>query len=164
MFCDSCGAAIQAGQGYCTKCGKAIVGPVSAGSSRAAQHSQLLSILWIAYSAFSLVGGIVLMIIANTIFGRMHRFEGFEPGAPPPPIFLHPLLTFIAVMLLLKAGAGIITGVGLMQRASWSRMLAIILGCISLVNIPFGTALGIYTLWVLLSPNAEMEYQGQRAR
>jgi predicted nucleic acid-binding Zn ribbon protein len=162
MFCDSCGAAIQAGQTYCTKCGKEIIGPVTAGSSRAAQHAQLVAIFWIAYSAFSLVGGVVLMIIANTIFGRMHRFGGFEPGMPPPPVFLHPLLTFIALLLLVKAGAGIIAGAGLLQRQPWARTLAIVLGCISLINIPFGTALGIYTLWVLLSPNAEAEYQGVR--
>ncbi len=162
MYCDSCGAAIQAGQGYCTKCGKPIIGPVMAGSSRAAQHGQLLAILWIAYSALSLVGGVVLMIIAHHMFPRFQPFRGFEPGMPPPPFFVHGLLIFIGVVLLVKSAAGIIAGAGLLQRQAWSRILAILLGCVSLINIPFGTALGIYTLWVLLSPNAEAEYQGAR--
>ena len=39
-------------------------------------------------------------------------------------------------------------------------MLAIILGVVSLFfHIPFGTALGIYTLWVLLPAHSEEEYQ-----
>jgi hypothetical protein len=38
-------------------------------------------------------------------------------------------------------------------------MLAIVLGCIALVHIPFGTALGIYTLWVLLPAESEEEYR-----
>ena len=38
-------------------------------------------------------------------------------------------------------------------------MLTIVLAVISLFNMPFGTALGIYTLWVLISPNANSEYQ-----
>ena len=33
------------------------------------------------------------------------------------------------------------------------------LGIIALFNLPFGTALGIYTLWVLMSPNADQEYK-----
>jgi hypothetical protein len=45
-----------------------------------------------------------------------------------------------------------------MHREQWARTVAIILGVISLFNVPFGTALGIYTLWVLLSPNADQEY------
>jgi hypothetical protein len=33
------------------------------------------------------------------------------------------------------------------------------MGCISLLNIPFGAALGIYTLWVLISQTGEQEYR-----
>jgi hypothetical protein len=40
-----------------------------------------------------------------------------------------------------------------------ARMLAIVLGCISLIHLPFGTALGIYTLWVLLPADADTEYR-----
>jgi hypothetical protein len=34
-------------------------------------------------------------------------------------------------------------------------MLAIVVSALHLINIPFGTALGIYGLWVLLSPEAQ---------
>jgi hypothetical protein len=37
-------------------------------------------------------------------------------------------------------------------------MLTLILGCINLIKLPFGTALGIYTLWVLLPAQSEEEY------
>jgi len=47
--------------------------------------------------------------------------------------------------------------------ASWARMLAIVFGCFSLLDIPLGTALGIYTLWVLLPARSEEEYR-QMAR
>ena len=52
----------------------------------------------------------------------------------------------------------IVTGWGLLERQSWARTLAIVLGCFNLLSMPFGTALGIYTLWVLVSPGAEQEY------
>ncbi|MBZ5630677.1 MAG: transmembrane 9 family protein [Acidobacteriia bacterium] len=155
MFCDSCGEALQAGQGYCTRCGKQVIGPVTPGSGRVARHTHLLGILWIAYSAISGIGGVVLMIVARTIFGPL----GLPSMPGGPPMFIRPLLSAIAIVLLCKAAVGIAAGLGLLQRQDWGRILAIVLGVISLINIPFGTALGIYTLWVLVSPGADQEYQ-----
>ena len=54
---------------------------------------------------------------------------------------------------------GIIAGVGLLQRKSWSRVLTLIVGAIGLLDIPVGTALGIYTFWVLMRDEA-IEYLG----
>jgi hypothetical protein len=36
--------------------------------------------------------------------------------------------------------------------------LGIVLGFLVLIRIPFGTALGIYTLWVLLPESSAREY------
>ena len=151
MFCDSCGITLQGGQGYCTRCGKQVLGPVFEGSGRVARHAHLLGILWIAYSAVSLIGGVISMIVSHTIFGPL--------GVHGPPMFVRPLLAAIAVVLMVKSAVGMAAGLGLLQRQDWGRILAIVLGVISLINIPFGTALGVYTLWVLLSPGADKEYE-----
>ncbi|HEX9119297.1 MAG TPA: hypothetical protein VF840_02045 [Terriglobales bacterium] len=155
MFCDSCGASLQGGQGYCKRCGKQVIGPVVEGSGRVARNAHLLGILWIAYSALSLLCGVVLMIVGRTIFGPL----GLPSMPGGPPMFIRPLLSAIAIVLLCKAAAGLAAGLGLLQRQDWGRILAIVLGVISLINIPFGTALGIYTLWVLVSPGADKEYE-----
>jgi len=157
MFCDSCGAPLGVGQSYCKQCGKAVVGPVTPGSGRVARHTHLLGVLWIAYSAISLVGGVVLAIVANTVFLHFRDLDAEMRGGPPP--FVRPMLMFIACALLVKAIIGIAAGLGLLQRHSWARTLTIVLGIIALVSFPFGTALGIYTLWVLMSPNADEEYR-----
>ena len=155
MFCDSCGEALQAGQGFCKRCGKQVIGPVMEGSGRVARHNHLLGILWIAYSALSLIGGVILMIVSHTVFGPL----GLPSMPGGPPMFIRPLLSAIAIVLMCKAAAGIAAGLGLLQRQDWGRILAIVLGAVSLINIPFGTALGIYTLWVLVSPGADKEYE-----
>jgi hypothetical protein len=46
----------------------------------------------------------------------------------------------------------------LLKHQSWARIAAIVLGIVSLLHPPFGTALGIYTLWVLLSDQGGVEY------
>ena len=46
--------------------------------------------------------------------------------------------------------AGIIGGIGLLKRRSWARILLLIVSVLQLLDIPLGTALGIYTIWVLI--------------
>ena len=158
MFCDACGTAVQPGQGFCSKCGKQIVGPISFMQPRAGRvqsHIRFLGILWLALSAFNTIGGVALYIVANTVLLHHHAL-GEEGG---PPAFLTPLLSTIAILLLAKAAFGFLAGWGLLQREHWARVLALVIGFISLfTNIPFGTALGIYTMWVLLPADSEQEY------
>jgi hypothetical protein len=165
MFCDSCGTPLQAGQQYCVRCGKGIVGGVQPGGSRVARHAQMLGILWIAYSALLLLASVGMLVVFQHVLPLMMRTLPPQSSSGPPPevVFgiMRPLLHFVAILLMVKAVAGIAAGIGLLQRAEWSRMLTIILACISLISVPFGTALGVYSLWVLLSPNADLEFQGQ---
>ena len=108
-----------------------------------------------AISAFNTIGGAILYIVANTLLAHLH-----EMGAPPqaPTGFLRPLLSVVAIFILAKAACGFIAGWGLLQREPWARVIALVLGFISLFNIPFGTAVGVYTLWVLLPAQSRQEY------
>src|SRR5438105_19088 len=137
MFCDGCGSPVQPGQAFCSRCGKQVVGPVTAVQprhGRVQNHVQLLGILWLAISALNAVGGVVVYIIANTLFA-----PGNETGAPS---FLHPLLSVVGILILGKAALGFVAGWGLLHRESWARILTLVLGFVSLFNIPFGTAVG----------------------
>ena len=58
--------------------------------------------------------------------------------------------TGVGTLLLIISIPGIIAGLGLMFRKSWSRMIALVVCAIKLFNLPFGTALGIYGIWVLM--------------
>jgi hypothetical protein len=163
MFCDRCGVVVQPGQAFCSKCGKQIVGTITVMPShggRVEQHIHLLGIFWLAMSAFNAIGGLVLLIVGNTLFAHMN-----EIGVPPqvPRGFLTALLTTIGILGLAKAALGFLAGWGLMHRESWGRVLALVLAFISLFNIPFGTAIGVYTLWVLLPAPAQNEYDAMIA-
>jgi glucose uptake protein GlcU len=47
----------------------------------------------------------------------------------------------------------------LLQHEEWARVFALVIGFIALLSVPIGTALGIYTLWVLLPAQSEQEYR-----
>jgi len=162
MFCNACGKELQPGQQYCGACGQPVgVGPIPRSVNRFAHHIQVLGALWIAYSALHLLASIALLIVAMTVFGP----HGPVQDMPHPgPEFLHVLLTGIGFLLLLSASLGIAAGVGLLQRQRWARVLAIVLGVFVLFNFPFGTALGVYTLWTLFSPESQTEYESMVRR
>jgi zinc-ribbon domain len=163
MYCNNCGQQLQAGQQFCSSCGAAVPGG-GVVAPRAAPdmqyHLRVLGILWIAWSSIAAVGGAVLLIVANTLFGPW----GLRHHVNDAPGFLHPLLSFLGILILLKGVAGLAAGVGLLQHQPWARPLAIIVACVALISIPFGTALAIYTFWVLLSSNAEERYQALAMR
>ncbi len=56
----------------------------------------------------------------------------------------------VAFFLVLLSVPGIIGGIGLLKWKPWARFLVLILAVLDLFNIPIGTALGIYTIWVLM--------------
>ncbi|MBV8572882.1 MAG: zinc ribbon domain-containing protein [Acidobacteriaceae bacterium] len=151
MFCDRCGTKLQDAQNFCPNCGKPVRDvPLMPVQSRIAGHVRLLAILWIAISAFRLLSGVVLLSL-------------FQPrlGVLPPevPFFVHGILHGVGLAYLATAILGFITAWGLLEKQPWARMLAIIFGCFILLDVPFGTALGIYTLWVLLPAQSEEEYR-----
>ena len=47
----------------------------------------------------------------------------------------------------------------LRRRRHWSRLAAILLGSIDLLLPPYGTALGLYSLWVLLREDSRKLFE-----
>ena len=62
---------------------------------------------------------------------------------------------FVFLLLLVLSLPGLIGGFGLLQFKPWARILVIILSVFELLSVPFGTAIGIYGLWVLLNVQTE---------
>lgn len=49
----------------------------------------------------------------------------------------------------------IFAGVAIRKFQNWARSAMIVLCAVNLLNVPFGSLLGIYGLWVLLTPETE---------
>ena len=63
--------------------------------------------------------------------------------------------TALAVIAMIWGIAHVVVGLPLRRRLAWSRLAALMLGSVDLLLLPYGTALGAYTLWVLLNENAK---------
>ena len=153
MFCNRCGTEMLSEDAACPKCGRKLGDPVrDLACARLDGHLHTLGLLWI------IVGGIfVIPAAALLIFGGVARFV--IPGAGPWA-GLVPLLVYLAgSTLVILAAGGICVGMGLRQRQPWARVSAIVLGALALIHPPLGTALGVYTLWVLLADEGGEEYE-----
>jgi hypothetical protein len=67
--------------------------------------------------------------------------------------------TTLAVIAIVWGGTHVIVGVWLRRRRPWARLLALMLGSVDLVLLPYGTALGVYALWVLLNEETKRLFE-----
>ena len=168
MFCDRCGAQLGSGAQYCTSCGKAVVPvepppaafvPALPPQNRVRRHIYGLAALWAAHGVLRLAA-----VSWFVLFGRLF-FPGFR-GWLGPVVWpmgsgwwfdswgIYPLGIFLALFGVLH----LVLAWGLFERQPWARMLGLVVGILALIRFPFGSALGIYTLWVLAPEQSAREY------
>ena len=159
MFCSGCGQALAQGQPVCTQCGRPVapvVPPVPGLQFQLESYAgkvKALSLVWFAYSALSLLTGLAGLSFARAIFnnhfgnwGHGPWGDGFGPQEWLGPAILH----FIWVAVIIRSALAFVAAWGLHERSQWGRVVAIVAAIFSLIKFPFGTALGIWTLVVLL--------------
>lgn len=165
MYCNHCGSAIQSGQPYCSKCGRpvSVAYPRPAARGRVAEHLSILGALWFAVAGLSLIGGMFMVAFSGMPMTRFYtpaqqQLIPFEQ-AHAVSSYLQAIFIGMAFVCFIYAVAAGLAGWGLYKRQPWARMIALILAFVALLSIPLGTALGIYTIWVLLAGNGEKEYR-----
>lgn len=110
-------------------------------------HKRIAGTLYIVFACFQILGMLILSFFI-TMFLRMILSEA-ELDEQWVVLWLIPLLQAIAWgVIMLFSIPSIIAGVGLINNRRWAMTLALILGCFKLFSFPFGTALGIYTIWI----------------
>lgn len=153
MFCNACGFEVESQFNVCPNCGRPIAVAVTTNvPTRLGRHLRTLGILWTVVGALFLVLGVILMGISNIV--RVALPASDNVGRTVAPV----VLSMIGGFLFVIAASGLVVGWGLLKHQPWGRMVAIVLGIIALLQPPFGTALGIYTLWVLLPDEVGSEY------
>ena len=108
-----------------------------------------------------IVGHATLLLVGVFVFLLLTGI-GIGSGDRQATAILGIVGTTVGLLLIALAIPGLVAGAGLLARKSWARVLAIVVGILGLVNVPIGTAIGIYTLWVLMQ-DAAAEYFAPQA-
>jgi hypothetical protein len=158
MFCDRCGANLQPAQRFCIGCGKEIFAPIVSSRpavNRVEQNIRVLAILWLVVAGIDALGGIFMWVVGSAIFASMAQMNA-PPGMPIG--FMQAVFGALGFLILIKAAVDFVVGWGLLKRKPWARLVTIILSFFTVLSFPLGTALGVYSLWVLLPAQSEREF------
>jgi phosphoglycerol transferase MdoB-like AlkP superfamily enzyme len=123
----------------------------------AEEHNKTLATLYFVYSGIhglTLIGLLLLVLVLKL--------------ATPATEFMSSFWLFVGVIvfviLFLAVGLlPLIVGYGFRKRASWLKPIAYLTAVLSLLNIPIGTALGIYTIKFFRSEAGVKLYGGEAA-
>ena len=118
------------------------------------EHNKTLATLWLIYGAMHglTLLGLLLLILIVKISSEAISVSGFWIA----------ISVVIFVILMMVVGLlPILVGIGFRKRTRWLKALAVALSIVSLINIPIGTALGIYTIKFLRSAAGVSLYGGK---
>jgi len=129
---------------------------------RVRRHIHRLATLWVVNGVLRLIGVTWFMLFGSMFFPGMLWWVGprswpLGPGWGFDSLFPGSLFS-LAIFLGFFGVLHLVLAWGLFERQPWARALGLVLGILALLRFPFGTALGIYTLWVLASEESAREY------
>ena len=113
-------------------------------------HVNLLGILQLTWGGMGLLLGLSLLLLA----AGAAAIARTTPGDPLTAGLTALLFVVFATALALGGCANAWVGRALRQHRSPGRTGALLLAVLNLFVLPFGTALAIYTFWVLLHNDA----------
>ncbi|MCB0713286.1 MAG: hypothetical protein KDD67_13220 [Ignavibacteriae bacterium] len=105
------------------------------------QHLKILGVLTIVYHGLSAL----LVLVILPVFMGASLFA----DSPEAAGVLGGLGLFITIVILTLTLPGVIGGIGLLKGKSWGRILVLIANALYILSFPLGTALSVYSFWVL---------------
>ncbi len=120
------------------------------GSERQKLKKHILIIGWL-YIVMSAIGIALSMTLCVSLWldSSVRSQTGLQFLGPP-----------VLVFACLGLAPGLISGVGLLYRRNWARMILLIFSAILLPMLPVGTAIGVYGFWTLLNAETQALFAG----
>lgn len=122
------------------------------------QHVSILGILYIVFGVLGILVAIGMLLLFGGAAGIVGAAQEDPEAAVAVPI-LGVIAAVVFVVITLLSLPGLAVGIGLTKFQPWARIGALVLSALNLLNFPFGTALGVYGLWILLHKDTEAVFQ-----
>ena len=118
------------------------------------KHVSVVGILRIVFAVLGLFVALLIIFGMSIAISYVH---GDEVGVT----VLRTIMISLSSVILVVSVLSIIGGIGLFSYREWARVLIIIMSAINCLNIPIGTAKGVYSIWVLLQDETIKLFRGE---
>lgn len=106
-----------------------------------------------AVGAIQIGMGSLGIIISAGLFILFTNLIDFIPKEDMPE-FVQKFLSYLFKAIPIVIGAlsliSLIGGIGLLSYKPWARIMVFVVAIVGCLNIPIGTLIGVYTIWVLM--------------
>jgi hypothetical protein len=122
-------------------------------------HVDFVGVLFIVWGLLTTLVGVSTLALGVgavaliTSTSRGGGAGGFAAGVTAA------VFTALAIIAILWGAAHVVVGVPLRRHRPWARLMALMLGSVDLLLLPYGTALGVYALWVLLNEEGKALFE-----
>jgi outer membrane lipoprotein-sorting protein len=127
------------------------------------EHVKLLAIFHFVFAGLAFVGIGFLCVhyaMMHMMFSNPDMWKS-QPQVMPPKVFLDAFIwfyLFFGVLLLTGLVLNVLSGLFLLQKRH--RVFSLVIGGLNCFQIPFGTALGVFTILVLTRDSLRQLYAG----
>lgn len=115
------------------------------------KHINIVAALQIGLSIFNLLVALLIFTVLKLVIGFVDDSSG--------EMVLSIVANVIAIVFIILSVPGILAGLGLYKRQEWARILTLVLSIIQVFSFPFGTAIGIYSIWALIQPETVAAFE-----
>jgi hypothetical protein len=129
-------------------------------------HLRVLSILHYVYGGLALVGGLFpLIYVFIGVLMVSGAMAGPRPGSGPPAVvgwFFIVIPGFVSVLAWAMGLCVLYAGYALSQRRRY--LFCFVMAALCCINVPLGTALGVFTIIVLARPSVKEAFESNSFR
>jgi hypothetical protein len=107
------------------------------------KHVTVVAALHIGFGFLGLIGAIALFFVFDFAQSQVYDVDVADT-------VLNLIKILLPIFLSIGRILSIIGGFGLLGYREWGRIIIIIMSAINCLNVPIGTAKGVYSLWALV--------------
>ncbi len=118
------------------------------------KHVTVVGALHIGFAILGLIGALATYLSLNFA-------QSFVSGEDIPVKVLTAIKIFVPGLITVVSLLSIVGGIGLFSYKEWARILIIVMSAINCLNVPIGTAKGVYSIWALLQDETIRLFKGE---
>jgi len=118
------------------------------------KHVTVVGALHIGFAILGLIGALATFLSINFA-------QSFVTGEDIPVKVLTAIKIFVPGLIAVVSLLSIVGGIGLFSYKEWARILIIVMSAINCLNVPIGTAKGVYSIWALLQDETIRMFKGE---